>query len=68
MGRFQIPTYWSTEQALSVAYFLESILQGIWETYGNEMRKQYQVRLRNGVIETEFGSRQKPSDPKDGNQ
>ncbi len=62
MSRITIPTEWTPEEALTVAYFLESIMLAIWETHGDQMSRQLQVVLKQGCLSAQ---RDDPDDPDD---
>lgn len=50
MSRIRIPTCWTADEALTVAYFLEDIMQAIWDTHGKRMSDELQVSFSRGSL------------------
>ena len=49
MSTIKIPTQWTADEALTVAYFLENIIEAIWDIHGHQMSRYLQVSY-NGSI------------------
>ncbi len=50
MSRIRIPAYWTADEALTVAYFLEDVMQAIWDTHGKQMSEELQVSFSRGSL------------------
>lgn len=50
MTPIRIPSHWSADEALTVAYFLENIVEAIWLAHGTRMSEELQVSFHHGSL------------------
>lgn len=50
MSQISIPAHWSADEALTVAYFLENIIEAIWLAHGTRMSEELQVSFAHGSL------------------
>ena len=50
MSQLRIPAHWSADEALSVAYFLENIIEAIWLAHGTRISEELQVSFVHGSL------------------